>query len=305
MADNFFYDDLTFEEWALLQDKTSLEYNAIERGHKAYPGYSLEEIKKDIFTNYIINEDNQRASKETFGERHINSKKLNDQISRIMRISFSSSLIGFNSVDNRGHGDTVAVRLGGRGKAAETVAFRIEEKAVRYAHYLIEHNLAGNAQTISDLVRMGFVKYLEMIPIINELRDAISNRFTLDMQLEREHRDRIVVDEMLEGWEHYIEKQEKDLMDSLRHIDNKDELEEIRDWVVKFLNDALSYNCATKKEKGRVKEFIMGNSRLYNIMATLEREKLLNREYIDGIRLKGIVSPNYDVVQQDDVKFNR
>ena len=127
-------------------------------------------------------------------------------------------------VDKRGHGDTVSTRLGGRGKGAESVAFRIEEKSVRYAHYLIEHNLAGNAQTVSDLVRMGFVKYLEMIPIINELRDAISTRFTLDMQMEREHKDRIIVDEMLKGFEISLEVQEKDLMDALRHIENKEEL---------------------------------------------------------------------------------
>lgn len=302
---NFFYEDLTYDEWSFLQDKTSLEFNAIERGHKTYPGYTLEEIKKDIFTNYIINEDNQKVYKETFGERHINSKKLNDQLGTLTRIIFSASLGEFKSVDKRGHGDTVAAKIGGRNKKAETVAFRIEEKAIRYAHYLIEHNLASGAQTVSDLVRMGFVKYVEMIPVLNELRDAISNRFTVDMQIEREHQDRLTVDEMLEGWEHAVEMQEKDLMDALRHIDNKEELEEMRDWVVKFIKDGLTYNCQTKKEKARVKEFFMGNSRLYNIMTILEREKLLTREYIDEIRLKGVVPASFDITSQEDTKFNR
>lgn len=295
-----FHGDMTFGEWAAQQDQTNLEFNAIERGHRSYPGYTLEDIKRDIFTNYIINEDNQKVIQESFGERHINSKKLNEQLSKLSRIVFTGSLGEFKSVDKRGHGDTVSTRLGGRGKGAESVAFRIEEKAVRYAHYLIEHNLAGNAQTVSDLVRMGFVKYLEMIPIINELRDAISTRFTLDMQMEREHKDRIIVDEMLKGFEISLEVQEKDLMDALRHIENKEELEEIRDWTTKFIKDALTYNCATKKEKARVKEFIMGNSRLYNMITTLEREKLLTKEYVDNVRTKGTVPPSFDVISDSE-----
>lgn len=295
-----FHRDMTFEEWATQQDQTNIEFNAIERGHRSYPGYTLEDIKRDVFTNYIINEDNQKVIQESFGERHINSKKLNEQLSKLSRIVFTGSLGEFKSVDKRGHGDTVATRLGGRGKSAESVAFRIEEKAVRYAHYLIEHNLAGNAQTVSDLVRMGFVKYLEMIPIINELRDAISTRFTLDMQIEREYKDRMTVDEMLKGFEMSLEIQEKDLMDALRHIENKEELEEMRNWITKFIKDALTYNCATKKEKARVKEFIMGNSRLYNIMTTFEREKLLTREYIDNVRTKGIAPPSFDVISEFD-----
>ena len=291
-----FHRDMTFAEWAAQQDKTNIEFNAVERGHMSHPGYTLEEIKKDIFTNYIINEDNQRISVETFGERHVNSKKLNEQLNKLSRIIFSPSLSEFKSVDKRGHGDTVATKLGGRGKGAETIAFRIEEKAIRYAHYLIEHNLAGGAQTVSDLVRMGFVKYIEMVPIINELRDAVSNRFTLDMQMEREHQDRITVDKMLEGWGYSIETQEKDLMDAFRHIENKEELDEMRDWATKFIKEALTYNCPTKKEKARVKEFIMGNSRLYNMMTILEREKLLTREYIDSVRMKGIIDTKPNII---------
>jgi hypothetical protein len=300
-----FHGDMTFTEWAAQQDQTNLEYNAIERGHRSYPGYTLEDIKKDIFTNYIINEDNQKVIQENFGTRHINSKKLNEQLSKLNRIIFTGSLGEFKSVDKRGHGDTVSAKLGGRGKSAETVAFRIEEKAVRYAHYLIEHNMAGSAQTISDLVRMGFVKYLEMIPVINELIDAISTRFTLDIKMERAHLDRMTVDDMLKGFDLSIETQEKDLADAIRHIENKEELEEIRDWTTMFIKDALTYNCATKKEKARVKEFIMGNSKLYNIMTMLEREKLLTREYIDDVRTKGIVPPNFDIFTQEDTKFNR
>ena len=295
-----FHRDMAFEEWADQLDQTGLEFQAMLRGHTTHPGYTLEEIKKEIFTDYIIDEDNQKISLENFGERHINSKKLNEQLSKLTRIIFSSSLSEFKSVDKRGHGDTVAAKLGGRGKGAETVAFRIEEKAIRYAHYLIEHNLAGSAITVSDLVRMGFVKYIEMIPIINELRDAVSNRFALDIQMEREHQDRITVDKMLEGWGCSIETQEKDLMDALRHIENKEELDEMRDWTTKFIKEALTYNCATKKEKARVKEFIMGNSRLYNIMTILEREKLLTREYIDDVRMKGIASPNFGVISDSE-----
>lgn len=302
---NLFCDGMTYEEWARQQDKDSLEFNAITRGHLTHPGYTLEDIKKDIFTGYIINEDNQKVFIDNFGERHVNSKKLNEQINKLMRIIFSSSLSDFKSVDKRGHGDVVTVRFGGRGRDVENISFRIEEKAVRYAHYLIEHSLAGGAMTISDLVRMGFVKYIEMFPIINEYRDEVSTRFTLDMQTEREHLDKVIIDKMLEGWGHSFESQESDLMDALRHIENKEELEEIRNWITKFISDALNYNCATKKEKARVKEFIMGNSRLYNMMSILEREKLLTREYIDNVRVKGVVPSSFDIISQDDTKFGR
>lgn len=144
-----------------------------------------------------------------------------------------------------------------------------------------------------------------MIPTINEIKDTVTDRFLLDMQMEKETQEKKAVDELLKGFEIGLESKEQELMEAIRHIDNKDELEEIRDWAVNFVKDALSYNGPTKREKARVKEFIMKNSRLYNILTTFEREKMLTKEYIDDMRMKGIASPIFNVIPQEDAKFNR
>lgn len=293
--DKKFYKDLTFEEWASQQDQTSLEFNAILRGHKSFPGYTLEDIKRDMYTRFIITEDNQNICMESLGGRHINPDKLNEKIVALNKILFSVSS-EYKSVDKRGHGDSVSARLGGRGRDSEMVSFRIEEKAIKYAHYLIEHNMVPNIYTVSDLVRLAFAKYIEMVPIIHEFRDATTNRFLLDIRKEREIQEKLTVTNMLKGFDDNLMLLDDDLSGALRHIDNRDELEEIRDLVVNFIKDAISYNGVTKRENNRVKDYIMRNPTLYNILTTLEREKLVTREYIDTLRQKGIVPPSFDIL---------
>lgn len=301
MDKKIFYKDLTYEEWAAQQDKNSLEFRALDVCHNTNPGYDLEEIKNFIYINVIETEANQKISLESFSARHVNSQKLNEQMSKLCRIIFSANN-EYKSVDKRGHGDSISIRFGGRNKDAESISFRIEEKAIRYAHYLIEHNLVGEP-TVTDLVRKGFSKYMEMLPTINELRDAVTNRFIIDIQIERENLERVRVTEMLKGFENRLIIEEEDLMQALRHIDNKDELTEIRDWTTKFIKDALSYNGPTKKEMARVREFIMGNPRLYNILSTFERQGLIKKEYIDDVRQKGIAPTFVDMLPNDDIKY--
>lgn len=304
MDKKLFYKDLAYEEWEVQQDKNGLEFRALEACHNTHPGYDLEEIKNFIYINVIETETNQKLSLESFSVRHINSQKLNEQMSKLCRIIFSANN-EYKSVDKRGHGDSISMRFGGRNKDAETISFRIEEKAIRYAHYLIEHNIVGEP-TVTDLVRKGFSKYMEMLPTINEIRDAVTNRFIVDMQIERENLERVRVTEMLKGFEARLLTEEEDLMQALRHIENKDELIEIRDWTTNFARDALSYNGPTKKEIARVREFIMGNPRLYNILSTLERQGLITKEYIDDVRQKGIAPtfvstfPNEDIKRQEE-----
>lgn len=286
MAIDKFCEDLTYEEWYLLQNKESLELKAVEASHKTHPGFTLEEIKKFMYSTIIESENNQKISEENFGQRHVNSNKLNQQISKLVRTIFSSTS-EYHSIDKRGHGDSVSARFGGRGKGSENIGFRIEEKAIRYAKYIIDHNLVS-VPTVSDLVRTGFVKYIEMLPTINEIKGAVTDQFLLDIQIERENIEKTMVVEMIKGFEASMESKEQDLMDILRHPDNKEELEELRDWIVKFIREALSFSSPTKFGKGKVKQFIMNNGRLYNILTTLEREKLVTKEYIDDVRQKGI-----------------
>lgn len=301
-----FYRGLTYDEWAAQQDHITFEFRAIDVCHKNNPELDLEEIKNAIYMNIIETEENQKIFRENFGQRHVNSEKLNQQMDKLCRAIFSTKS-DLKSVDKRGHGDTITTRFGGRGKDSEVIAFRIEEKAIRYAHYLIEHRLleSQGAYTISDLVRMGFIKYLEMVPIINEIKDSVSDRFLVDMKIERESQEKLIVDKLLKGFEEGLQAKEEELMEASRHFNNKEELEEIRDWIVDFVKNALSYNCSTKREKARVKEFIMRNSRLYNIFATFEREKMLTKEYIDSVRLNGIALPQFSVVSQEDTRLDR
>ena len=302
---NRFYRDTIYEEWSSQQDKNSFEFRAIDTCHKTHPEYDLEEIKNFIYMGIIENETNQKRFLENFGERHVNSDKLNNQLSKLTRIIFTQNS-EFKSVDKRGHGDTISVKLGGsvgerggRGNGAENVSFRVEEKAIRQAHYLIEHNLTSN-QTISDMVRTGFVKYMEMIPIINEIRDGITDTFTIDMENERVNLEKRRIIALLEGYASSVTSKEEDLMEALHHTDNREELEELRDWVVNHIKNALSYSGPTKAEKNKIRNFIMTDSKLYNILTTLEREKLLTREYIDNIRQKGIAIPIVNLISDKE-----
>ena len=295
-----FYRGMVYEEWASQQDKDNLEFRAIESYHKTHPGYDLEEIRNEIFLNVIETEENQNLCLESFGVRHPRNKKLNEKLSILMKILFSHSSKEYKSVDKRGHGDQISARLGGRGKDAQIIGFRIEEKAVKYAHFLIEHNMVPEIYTVSDLVRLSFAKYIEMVPIIHEFRDAVSDRFLLDVQNERNAQERITVDELLKGFDDSLNSIDRDLNGAMRHINNREELEEIRDITTKFIKDALTYNSPSKREHGRVKDYIMMNPILYNILATLEREKLISREYIDSVRLKGVIIPDFNVVSGDE-----
>lgn len=297
---NIFHRGLTYDEWASQQDSTNLEFRAIHAYHKTHPGYDLDEIRNSIFLNVIEAEENQKICIESFGERHPNSKKLNEKISALINILFSHSSKEYKSVDKKGHGDQLSARFGGRGKDSQVIAFRIEEKAVRYAKYLIEHDMVPEVYTSSDLVRLSFAKYIEMIPIIHEFRDAVSDRFLLDVQSERNAQERAIVDEMLKGFDDNLKSIDKDLNDAMRHVNNKEELEEIGNMATKFIKDALSYNSPTKRENARVKDYIMMNPILYNILSTLEREKLVTREYIDSVRLKGEVIPLFSILENSD-----
>ena len=298
MTSDKFCEEMTYEEWNGQQNKENLEFKAIEACHKTHPGFTLEEIKKFMYSYIIESETNQKTSIENFGERHINSAKLNQQMSKLMRIVFSANS-EYHSVDNRGHGDSITTRFGGRGKNGTSIGFRIEEKAVRYARYIIDHNLVS-APTVLDLVRTGFVKYIEMLPTINEIKGGVTDQFLLDMQIERDNMEKTMNVEMISGFEASMESKEQDLMDILRHNDNKEELEELRDWTVKFIKDALNFSSPTKLGKGKVKQFVMNNGRLYNILTTLERENLVTKEYIDSVRQKGVAPVVVDLVSDEE-----
>jgi len=295
-----FYRGLTYDEWASQQDKTNVEFRAIEAYHKTHPAYDLEEIRNSIYLNVIETETNQEICIECFGDRHPNHKKLNEKIAFLTKVLFSHSSKEFKSVDKRGHGDQISARFGGRGKDSQVIAFRIEEKAVKYAKYLIEHNMVPEVYTVSDLIRLSFAKYIEMIPTIHEFRDAVSDRFLLDIKNEKNAQEREIVDNMLKGFDDNLRSIDKNLNDVMRHINNNGELEEIRDMTVTFIKDALTYNSPSKIESGRVKDYIMMNPVLYNILATLEREKLVTREYIDNVRLKGVVTPTFNVIPKEE-----
>lgn len=306
MTDDKFCEDLTFEEWASDQDKNNLEFAAIATCHKTHPGFTLQEIKTFMYTTIIENENNQKIYEETFGQRHPNSPKLNHQMSRLFRIVFSPGN-EFKSIDNRGHGDIISAQFGetnrAEGKKAEKIGFRIEEKAVRFAQDLIQHNIVGQ-RTIADIVRTGFSKYIEMIPIINELKSPIVDTFVTDMKHEREEREKLKIRQSIVGFKQRIESQHTSMFESLRYNDNQEELEELRDWVVQFIREVLSYNAPTVQGRLQVKRFIQEDPSLYNILTTLESKKLLAREYIDSVRQKGIAMPVFELVKNDETKQN-
>lgn len=307
MAIDKFLEDLTYDEWYLLQNKESLEFRAIEASHKTHPGFTLEEIKRFIYATIIESENNQKMSLDNFGQRHINSNKLNRQMSELFRILMSSGN-EFKSIDNRGHGDIISVQFGetnkAEGRKAEKIGFRIEEKAVRFAQDLIQHNMVSH-RTISDLVRTGFSKYMEMIPIINEIKDPIVDGFVTDMKHEREEREKLKIRQAIEGFKQRVESQQKSMFDSLRYTDNQEELEELRDWVVEFISDTLSYSAPTVQGRLQIKRFVQEDNSLYTILTTLEGKKLLTKEYIDSVRQKGVAIPIVNLVESDDTKLGK
>jgi len=302
MSDDKFSGDMTFDEWASTQEKNSLEFAAIVACHKTHPGFDLQEVKTFMYTNIIENESNQKIYLDTFGQRHLNSEKLNQQMSRLFRILFSPGN-EFKSIDNRGHGDIISVQFGetnkSEGKKAEKIGFRIEEKAVRFAQDLIQHNQVPQ-RTIADIVRTGFSKYMEMITLINELKGPIVDSFVTDMKHEREEREKLKIRQALEGFKQRVESQQRSMFDSLRYADNQEELEELRDWVLQFTSDALSYNAPTVQGRLQIKRFIQEDPSLYNILTTLETRKLLTREYVESVRQKGVAIPITNIVPEEE-----
>lgn len=307
MATDKFLEDLTYEEWYFLQDKESLETKAIEACHKTHPGFTLKEIKMFIYSTIIESENNQKMSLDNFGQRHVNSNKLNKQMSELFRILMSSGN-EFKSIDNRGHGDIISVKFGetnrAEGKKAEKIGFRIEEKAVRFAQDMIQHNQVSQ-RTISDIVRTGFSKYMEMVPIINELKGPIVDSFITDMKHEREEREKLKIMQTIEGFKQRVESQQKSMFDSLRYQDNQEELKELRDWIVEFINDALSYAAPTVQGRLQIKRFVQEDNSLYTILTTLEQKKLVQREYIDSVRQKGVAIPIVNLVDDEDTKLGK
>lgn len=283
-----FLDGMEYEEWAALQDQNTLEFRAIAFSHTYNPDWALEDIQKDMYDNYIKTMANQKTHVELFGVPSSDPYQLNQTVDRIIKILNSPS--EYKSVDSRGHGTVVTARFGGRGKDAEQISFRVEEKASRQAHYLIDHKIVSTP-TVSDFVREAFVKYMEIYPFINEIHDKNTNDFLVDMWNERKAAEKRDIKAKLDAVEDRLKEEERTLQDALRHIDNREELIEFRDETTEFIINMLS-SLGTKKYKNAVKDFIMKNSSLYNILSILEREGLVTKEYIENVTRKGKVIVN-------------
>src|SRR3990167_955261 len=310
MADNKFFEGMTFEEWAARQDKKNIEFRSIKTGHENYPGYTLEDIKREMYINFIITEENQRPCVQSFGDRHPDSETLNKQMKELTRIILSPAIgsgdgqgkkvkdkserrkqqYGYQITDEKGHGDIVTVNLT---EEREKISFRIEEKALSYAKYLIAHNQV-DARFASDIVRDGFVKYIQMLPIIREIRDACAEDFIKDMKIDIETLEANKIDIRLEGLKHRLKSKEKTIMEASSFIeeDRKNTFADLKSWTEEFIKDTLSTGH-TSYEKGRLKRFIMEDITLFSILSRLEGEGLITKEYIDSVRRKGVISSNF------------
>ncbi len=317
MTDNKFFEDMTFEEWAVRQDKKSIEFRSIKIGHENYPGYTLEDIKREMYINFIITEENQRPFIQSFGDRHPDSEKLNEQMKELTRIIFSPAIgsgdgqgkkvkdksgrrkqqYGYQIADEKGHGDVITVNLT---EEREKISFRIEEKALSYAKYLIAHSQV-DARFASDIVRDGFVKYIQMLPIIREIRDACTEDFLKDMKIDIETLEENKINIRLEGLRHRLKSKEKTMLDasSFAEENKKNTFADLKAWVEEFIKDTLSTGH-TSYEKGKLKKFIMEDTTLFSILSRLEGDGLITREYIDSIRRKGTISSNFGTSQTEE-----
>lgn len=317
MADNKFFEGMTFEEWVARQDKKGVEFRAIKNGHENYPGYTLEDIKREMYINFIITEENQRPCVQSFGDRHPDPETLNKQMKELTRIIFSPAIgsgdgqgkkvkdkserrkqqYGYQITDEKGHGDVITINLT---EEREKISFRIEEKALSYAKYLIAHNQV-DARFASDIVRDGFIKYIQMLPIIREIRDACAKDFIKDMKIDIETLEENKINIRLEGLRHRLKSKEKTMIDasSFAEENKKNTFSDLKIWVEEFIKDTLSTGH-TSYEKGKLKKFIMEEPMLFNILSRLEGEGLTTREYVDSIRRKGTILSNLDTFQTEE-----
>lgn len=319
MIDNKFFEDMSFEEWAIRQDKKSIEFRAINIGHKNYPGYTLEDIKREMYINFIITEENQRPCVQSFGDRHPDPEKLNTQMKELTRIIFSPAIgsgdgqgkkvqdkfgrrrqqqYGYQITDEKGHGDIVTVKLT---EEREKISFRIEEKALSYTKYLISHNQV-DARFASDIVRDGFVKYIQMLPIIREIRDACSEDFIKDMKIDIETLEENKISIRVEGLRHRLRSKEKTMLEasSFAEENKKNTFADLKSWVEEFIKDTLSTGH-TSYEKGILKQFVMEDTTLFSILSRLEGEGLITREYNDSLRRKGVIPSASNVFQTEEL----
>ena len=328
MADNDkFHEDMTYDEWAEKQDKDGIEFKAVQEVHNAYPRWTMEDVKEYLpgfistFTKMMqdIHKNNRSDSIELINQRAVNYisagirsdkihmevfgvisnseyniAKWNTSLTKIMSVIMSPSK--YRSEDHRGHSAVVSSRLGN-----STVSLRAEMQLSRDISVIADNN-RGKYPTNSDLIRELLFKGVEIYSMINrgEL-GSLADKVLFNREEYRLKCDRLTLQDELDNVDVELSQQYENLEEIIRYEQNKEiVLEEFRNDIVEYLRHKLSISGKIQ-HKEAIRHSVMRHRDLPRILDTLEREKLISKEYVDNILKRGVWTPYTLLILPEDI----
>lgn len=337
MVNNKFCGNDTFEEWAIKQDKDSLEFQIIKEAHDNYPNWGLQDIKnyvpgflsrymklmQDVGHSYRelnIGETEKFISDyvtickksndihiEIFGSPPANVNQLsnwNRLIGKISKIIFHNPNYehrsGYKPKDEKGFSFSYKTRIAGK-----TYSIRAEEQLGRDIG-IIRSDHKHRFQTESDLLRELIFKGIEMYTLVNYESITGARDILYDMEENRLKEERSSIEYKTYSMTEEFSDQYNYLQEILRYrneSNRKGALVRFRDKITIYIEENLSF-VGNIETKHAISEEIMENKDLDRILYELEREKLISREYVNDVK-KGIPPPpSIRSVSDEDVKLH-
>ena len=328
MVDDKFSDNMSYEEWASKQYTDNLEFKMVQEVHKVYPSWDLNDIKIYLPTfisshmkivNQVHKDDptlniqdiekrantyimagiyGNRVHMATFGDNepcddyHFLSK-WNVQLCKIMQILTHGTK--YKTEDERGHASTHSFKFN-----KYIYGFRSEMELDRDIKEIVELN-RERFGTKSDFFKELIFKGVALYSMINrgQLGEKTKDLLTDVDKFERKGKSAYLKDVLAD-----IEEEFEERYNTIREIEtDKEALEEFRNDLVKYISDELSRN-RSKQDIAKIRIRIMEDRNLPRILGLLKEEKLVSKEYVDGILKKGIVISHIPLISEEDTDKN-
>ena len=273
-----FFGDMTFKEW-LDNNKDHHIIDAIKSMHNIYP-----EEPYEVIIDYINHMTHNavllhKNMKDVFGidhpdpmEQYVNFTTLCNSFKIYHNVRAS---------DDKGHSENVSVRIG-----SERVSVRIESRLMGHIRYLIEHDLVEH-RLLSDFCRQAIIQYTIMHPLMKDSVDPEHLEFIAYLQAEIDAMNNKNRNTHVEILKLKFTQDLESLVSIINsNIDREERLHEFTENFTFFLGRTL-LTPMTGLERGRMKELIVSDLAIRQILTSLNSEGLINKTYVDSIISKG------------------
>lgn len=273
-----FFGDMTFKEW-LDDNKDHHIIDAIKSMHNIYP-----EEPYEVIIDYINHMTHNaillhKNMKDVFGidhpdpmEQYVNFTTLCNSFKIYHNVRAS---------DDKGHSESVSMRIGG-----ERISVRIESRLMGHIRYLIEHGSVEH-RLLSDFCRQAIILYTIMHPLMKDSVDPEHLEFLAYLQAEIDETNENNREMHVETLRRKFAQDLKSLVSIINsNIDREERLSEFTENFTFFLGRTL-LTPTTRLERGRMKELIISDLAIRQILTSLNTEGLINKTYTDSIINKG------------------